>query len=115
MDIIFKEAADMKDKYISKRKRFWAEIDINAAENNYEIIRSKLSEGTKLCCVVKANAYGHGAVYLSKLYEKLGADFFAVSNIEEAMQLRNNGIRTPILILGKASLPVCSIIDFKPL
>ena len=111
MDIIFKEAADMKDKYISKRKRFWAEIDINAAEKNYEIIRSKLSEGTKLCCVVKANAYGHGAVYLSKLYEKLGADFFAVSNIEEAMQLRNNGIRTPILILGYTPASCASILS----
>ena len=40
MDIIFKEAADMKDKYISKRKRFWAEIDINAAEKKYEIIKN---------------------------------------------------------------------------
>ncbi len=90
----------MKDKYISKRKRFWAEIDMNAAEKNFNLIKSKLSPTTKLCCVVKANAYGHGAVYLSKLYEKLGADFFAVSNIEEAMQLRNNGISTPILILG---------------
>ena len=90
----------MKDKYISKRKRFWAEIDMNAAEKNFNIIKSKLASNTKLCCVVKANAYGHGAVYLSKLYESLGADFFAVSNIEEAMQLRNNGIKTPILILG---------------
>lgn len=90
----------MKDKYISKRKRFWAEIDMNAAEKNFNLIKSKLHDGTKICCVVKANAYGHGAVYLSKLYERLGVDFFAVSNIEEAMQLRNNGISTPILILG---------------
>ena len=100
MDNAVKEAADLKDKYISKRKRFWAEIDMNAAEKNFNIIKSKLASNTKLCCVVKANAYGHGAVYLSKLYESLGADFFAVSNIEEAMQLRNNGIKTPILILG---------------
>ena len=100
----------MKDKYISKRKRFWAEIDMNAAEKNFNIIKSKLSENTKLCCVVKANAYGHGAVYLSKLYEKLGADFFAVSNIEEAMQLRNNGIKTPILILGYTPTSCASIL-----
>lgn len=100
----------MKDIYISKRKRFWAEIDINAAENNFKIIRNKLNSSTKLCCVVKANAYGHGAVYLSKLYEKLGADFFAVSNIEEAMQLRNNGISTPILILGYTPTSCASIL-----
>ena len=53
-----------------------------------------------MCCVVKANGYGHGAVQLSKLYEKLGADYLAVANIEEAIQLRNNGIHIPILILG---------------
>ena len=100
----------MKDKYISKRKRFWAEIDINAAEKNFHLIKSKLKPETKLCCVVKANAYGHGAVYLSKLYESLGADFFAVSNIEEAMQLRNNGILTPILILGYTPTSCASIL-----
>lgn len=110
MDKILKEAADMKDRYISKRKRFWAEIDVNAAEKNFNIIKSKLSKGTRLCCVVKANAYGHGAVYLSKLYERLGADFFAVSNIEEAMQLRNNGIVTPILILGYTPASCASIL-----
>lgn len=105
-----KEAALLKDKYISKRKRFWAEIDVNAAENNFRIIKSKLRDGVKLCCVVKANAYGHGAVYLSKLYESLGADFFAVSNIEEAMQLRNNGITKPILILGYTPASCASIL-----
>lgn len=105
-----KEAAVVKDKYISKRKRFWAEIDVNAAEKNFNIIKSKLSDNTKLCCVVKANAYGHGAVYLSKLYERLGADYFAVSNIEEAMQLRNNGISAPILILGYTPTECASIL-----
>ncbi len=110
MNNLLKEAAILKDRYISKRKRFWAEIDMNAAEKNFNLIKSKLQKGTKLCCVVKANAYGHGAVYLSKLYEKLGADFFAVSNIEEAMQLRNNGISTPILILGYTPTSCASIL-----
>ena len=110
MDNLVKEDTALKDKYISKRKRFWAEIDINAAEKNFNIIKGKLNTNTKLCCVVKANAYGHGAVYLSKLYEKLGADFFAVSNIEEAMQLRNNGISTPILILGYTPASCASIL-----
>lgn len=110
MDNIKKGAYTLKDKYISKRKRFWAEIDMNAAEHNFNLIKSKLNPQTKLCCVVKANAYGHGAVYLSKLYEKLGADFFAVSNIEEAMQLRNNGIITPILILGYTPTSCASIL-----
>lgn len=98
------------ERNISKRKRFWAEIDMDAAEKNFNIIKSKLDPKTKVCCVVKANAYGHGAVYLSKLYERLGADFFAVSNIEEAMQLRNNGISTPILILGYTPASCASIL-----
>ena len=106
----WKGDATLKDNYISKRKRFWAEIDMNAAEKNFNVIKAKLKNKTKLCCVVKANAYGHGAVYLSKLYEKLGADFFAVSNIEEAMQLRNNGISTPILILGYTPTSCASIL-----
>lgn len=109
-NLVKREAADLKDKYISKRKRFWAEIDMNAAEKNFNLIRSRLQKGTRLCCVVKANAYGHGAVYLSKLYERLGADFFAVSNIEEAMQLRNNGISAPILILGYTPTSCTSIL-----
>ncbi len=85
---------------LPQRKRFWAEIDLDNARYNYQQIRSCLAPKTALCCVVKANAYGHGAVYLSRLYEELGAEWFAVSNIEEAMQLRQNGIRKPILILG---------------
>ena len=62
------------------QKRTWANIDLNAAEYNYAVIRNRIKPGTKLCCVVKANGYGHGAVQLSKLYEKLGADYLAVSN-----------------------------------
>lgn len=82
------------------QNRTWAEIDLTAAEHNYNTIRSCVSENTKLCCVVKANGYGHGAVQLSKLYQNLGADYLAVSNIEEAIQLRNANITLPILILG---------------
>ena len=82
------------------RRRTWAEIDLNHAEKNYFTVRNAVEGTTKVCCVIKANAYGHGAVQLAKLYEKLGADFFAVSNIEEALQLRENGIKLPILILG---------------
>ena len=82
------------------QKRTWANIDLDAAEHNYHVIRDSLKTDVKLCCVVKANGYGHGAVILSKLYEELGADYLAVSNIEEAIQLRNENISLPILILG---------------
>ncbi len=85
---------------IFHRKRFWAEIDMDAARENFRQLRAMLAPETRLCCVVKANAYGHGAPYLATCYEELGADFFAVSNIEEAMQLRRHGIEKKILILG---------------
>lgn len=81
-------------------RRTWAEIDLDAIGHNYRTIRARLKPGTKMCCVIKADAYGHGAEMLAAEYESLGADWFAVSNLEEATQLRNAGIRLPILILG---------------
>ncbi len=81
-------------------RRTWAQINLNRIEHNYNIIRKQLSDDTKLCCVIKADAYGHGAPEFAEIYETLGADFFAVSNLEEALQLRIGGIKLPILILG---------------
>ena len=81
-------------------KRTWAEISLNAIEHNYNVIRNKVADGTKVCCVIKADGYGHGAVELSQIYEKLGADFFAVSNIDEGIEIRKSGSKLPIVILG---------------
>lgn len=81
-------------------RRVWAEIDLNAAKENFERIREHLGDKTKICAVVKADGYGHGANMLCGLYSELGADFFAVSNIDEAQELREGGIKEPILILG---------------
>lgn len=80
-------------------KRTWAEINLDNVEHNYKIIK-KATNNAMICCVVKADGYGHGAVQIAKLYEQLGADWFSVSNIEEALELRCNGITKPILILG---------------
>ena len=78
----------------------WAEVDLSAVRHNYNTIRGSLPAQTKLCCVVKANAYGHGVCQLAPVYEELGADWFAVSNVREALQLRRYGVTRPILILG---------------
>ncbi len=83
-------------------RRTWAEICLDSLTYNYNTIRSCVADNTMMCCVIKANAYGHGAVELARLYKQLGADFLAVSNIEEAIQLRRNNIDLPILILGYA-------------
>lgn len=80
------------------RRRTWAEIDLDAGIHNFEAVRHATS--AKVCCVIKANAYGHGAIDLARLYERIGADFLAVSNIEEALQIRQNSVHLPILILG---------------
>ncbi len=82
------------------RRRTWAEINLDNAEYNFNQIKNALKPKVKLCCVIKANGYGHGAVELGQLYQDLGADMFAVSNIEEALQLRAANISIPILILG---------------
>lgn len=81
-------------------KRTWAEINLNNIEHNYKEIRKNVDDKVKICCVVKADGYGHGAVIMAKTYEKLGADWLAVSNIEEAEELRNAKVELPILILG---------------
>lgn len=75
-----------------------AEISLDAAARNYLALRARTK--AKFCCVVKANAYGHGAAVLGTLYERLGADYLAVATADEALALRRAGIRTPILILG---------------
>lgn len=84
----------------STLKRTWAEINLNALAHNYNTLRERIGSNVKFLGVVKADAYGHGSVQVSRLLEKLGADYLAVSSIDEAIELRHNGITMQILILG---------------
>ncbi|MBQ9955392.1 MAG: alanine racemase [Eggerthellaceae bacterium] len=84
----------------STLRRAWAEIDLDALTYNYEKIRKHIGPGVKFVGVVKADAYGHGSVQVSEKLQELGADYLAVSSIDEAMELRVNGISMPILILS---------------
>ena len=81
-------------------KRTWAEVSLDAIKHNFNEIKNKVGGRAKICCVIKADGYGHGAVELSKMYEQLGADFFAVSNIDEGIEIREAGAKLPIVILG---------------
>lgn len=83
----------------------WVEVDLDAILYNLKGLRSKLPEGTKVCMVVKANAYGHGSVKLAKLYEENGVNFLAVARAREGLELRKAGISIPILNLGYTNLP----------
>lgn len=76
-----------------------AAIDLDAAEHNFNVTRAKLPKDVKLLCVIKADAYGHGAVPLAKFFDDR-ADFYGVACIEEAIELKKAGIKTPVLILG---------------
>ena len=84
---------------MTNEKRAEAVIDLDALRHNIRSIREKIGGG-KMICVVKADAYGHGAVECAKVMDESGADGFAVAVIDEAIELRNAGITKPILILG---------------
>lgn len=79
--------------------RTWAEVDIDNILHNVKVIRQTLTGNSKIIAVVKADAYGHGAVAVAKALEK-ETDMFALSSIDEVVQLRNAGVRGDMLILG---------------
>ena len=78
----------------------WAEINLDAVAHNVQMAKANLKPTTKLCAVVKADAYGHGAVRVAQEAARNGADFFAVALLQEGVKLREAGIETPILVLG---------------
>ena len=83
------------------RRAVWAQIDLDAAANNMRQIRKHVGPDVKIAAVVKANAYGHGSVELAKTFAENGADCFAVSSLDEAVELRRYAhIDKEIFILG---------------
>lgn len=82
------------------QKRTWAEISLRSIENNYNAIRKRLPEACRFLGVVKADAYGHGAVAVAKHLQSCGADYLAIACLDEALELRRSGVTMPILILG---------------
>lgn len=80
----------------------WAEINLGAIAHNFRVIKSCIKNGAKLCAVVKANAYGHGAVPVARKALEAGAEYLAVATVPEALELREAGFVAPILLLGLA-------------
>jgi alanine racemase len=78
----------------------WAEIDLEALAANFRIVKNKVGSEIKVMAVVKANAYGHGAVACARRLAPEGADWFGVALPEEGVELRNSGIAKPILCLA---------------
>src|SRR5213075_1877083 len=77
----------------------WAEVSLPTLVNNYKLIRDFVAPHATVCAVVKADAYGHGAVECARALEKEGALWFGVTSTEEGMALRRGGITSRILLL----------------
>ncbi|MPM35578.1 Alanine racemase 1 [bioreactor metagenome] len=84
----------------TQMKRTWAEINLTRLEHNYLALRELTGNGCRFMGLLKANAYGHGALPVARRLEELGADYFGVAFLDEAQELRRGGIKTPVLILG---------------
>ena len=82
-------------------KRVYAKINLDNIIKNIHTVQEKFGDGVTVMGIVKANAYGHGAVEVAKAMEEAGVGFFGVAAIDEALELRQNDIKTPILILGQ--------------
>ena len=87
------------------------EINLNGCLDNYKYFRSRINASTKLLVLVKANAYGHGAVEFASLMEEAGADYLAVAYPVEGMELREAGIKAPIMVLTAGTDFFNEIID----
>ena len=89
-----------KEEIDTSKLRSWVEIDLSKFKHNIEVIKELLHDDVEIVGVVKANAYGHGDVVVAKYFESIGVKYFAVACIEEAIKLREGGVKGDIIILG---------------
>src|ERR1051326_7126686 len=82
------------------RRPTWAEIDLNQLAANFKQVKNRVGADTRIMAVMKANAYGHGAVECARRLAAEGADWFGVALPEEAIELRDCGITQPVLCLA---------------
>ena len=102
----------MEVKVNQIEKRSWIEINISQLKENYLRYKKSLKRDAEIMAVIKADAYGHGDVQVARMLSEMGVHLFAVSNIDEAVGLREAGIKGEILILGYSS-PVYISTIFK--
>jgi len=96
---------------MSKTRETVLEIDLQCLQHNFDYIKSKIRPETKFMAVVKANAYGSDAVTVAKFLESKGADYFAVAYASEGIELRQAGVKTPILVLHPQRVNFDMLID----
>ncbi|MCZ6102948.1 MAG: alanine racemase [Campylobacter ureolyticus] len=78
----------------------FAKINLDNLKQNFLNLKKFVGDDIKFCALIKANAYGHGSVEIAKSYAEFGADYLAVARVNEGEELRKNGIKLPILLLG---------------
>ncbi|MEN8792865.1 MAG: alanine racemase, partial [Flavobacteriales bacterium] len=89
------------------------EIKLKNLKGNFEFLKSKINPATKFMAVVKAFSYGSDSVLISKELENIGADYLAVAYTSEGIELRENGIRLPILVLHPQEEDFENIINYS--
>lgn len=94
------QGAEAGGQIRSSYRDTWAEIDTSAIQHNIKSFKTFVKQGTKVMAVVKADGYGHGAYQSAEAALRAGADMIGVAILDEAIQLRNQGVEAPILILG---------------
>lgn len=95
----------------------WVEIDLGAVRSNVRAFKKQLESGVRMMCVVKADAYGHGAVRCADVMSKAGAYSFAVATPSEGVELRKSGIEEPIVVLSEppiSAIPMLIEYDLEP-
>ncbi|MCE5193651.1 MAG: alanine racemase [Candidatus Cryosericum sp.] len=85
----------------------WVEIDLGRIRDNYQVVRGLVPSTTKILCVVKDDAYGHGSVAVARVLQEEGAQWFALATLDEALELREAGIKGRMLVFG--SVPVMGV------
>lgn len=91
----------MDTRKLPQNRWAWVEVDLDAVRRNTRAFKDCTKGGTRFCAVVKANAYGHGAVRVAQACKAAGADMFAVATVDEAVALREGGVNEPVLILAQ--------------
>lgn len=92
------------DEELAKQNRAWLEINLDNLEHNINQIKTVIPEKCRIMAIVKANAYGHGIIEISKKLNEIGVQDFAVATLSEGITLRKNNIKGNILILGYTDL-----------
>ena len=91
-----------KNDQIEISRPTWVEVDLNAIRRNHMSLKRYIDKKIQMLCVVKANAYGHGAIPVTKVLQKQGVNLFGAANVDEAIRLRNNSIKASILVFEHA-------------